>query len=423
MAAGDDPETPLTAELLKLAGAGPGRSGSPRSWRRAASREKEPTLRRPRPRERAPLSGGRSSSSPTCATSRTGLPYIDKDNSQEGLAAFPHLAGPLRRDRYRGHLPGRHQLQRGVLRRDPPRARERSRPPGHDIIVITNGQELTEMIQLGYLVELDHSLTPNFNDNVGPSFKDPSFDPENVYTMAWQSGMTGIAWNTKFVDEAITSLEAMLDPKYAGHVGMFGNNADAANLAYGRDGDRYGDLHARRLAGGCGLPATVQRLGRPAQVVRPGLPDGLRERGSLDHDGVVGRRDPTTSSITRSSRPSSSRRRTPAASSGWTTCASRTRSPIPAGRDHDDGLVLQAGDRGPGHRMERVREPGAGRRRDRPVGRRRGEGRERTVLDTIASSPYVFPPPDLEAKLHTYRVLEGDEIEQWNDVFQPIFIS
>ena len=70
-------------------------------------------------------------------------------------------------------------------------ALEAGTPTGHDIIVITNGQELTEMMALGYLIELDHSLTPNFNENVGPAFKDPTFDPGNRYTMAWQSGMTG----------------------------------------------------------------------------------------------------------------------------------------------------------------------------------------------------------------------------------------
>jgi hypothetical protein len=35
----------------------------------------------------------------------------------------------------------------------------------------------------------------------------------------------------------------------------------------------------------------------------------------------------------------------------------------------------------------------------------------------------VFPTPDLEANLYNYRVLEGDEIEVWNDLFNPIFIS
>ena len=47
------------------------------------------------------------------------------------------------------------------------------------------------MIALGYLIELDPELRPNFDANVGPNFKDPAYDPGNKYTMAWQSGATG----------------------------------------------------------------------------------------------------------------------------------------------------------------------------------------------------------------------------------------
>ena len=37
-------------------------------------------------------------------------------------------------------------------------------------------------------------------------------------------------------------------------------------------------------------------------------------------------------------------------------------------------------------------------------------GGDRKVLNTIAESPYVFPTDELNAKLHSYRVLEGDEV-------------
>jgi spermidine/putrescine transport system substrate-binding protein len=48
---------------------------------------------------------------------------------------------------------------------------------------------------------------------------------------------------------------------------------------------------------------------------------------------------------------------------------------------------------------------------------------DREILTTIATSPFVFPTSDLESKLYNYRVLEGEEIEVWNDLFNPIFIS
>jgi hypothetical protein len=35
----------------------------------------------------------------------------------------------------------------------------------------------------------------------------------------------------------------------------------------------------------------------------------------------------------------------------------------------------------------------------------------------------VFPDAEFAKKLHNYRVLEGDEIQTWNDIFNPIFLT
>jgi spermidine/putrescine transport system substrate-binding protein len=51
------------------------------------------------------------------------------------------------------------------------------------------------------------------------------------------------------------------------------------------------------------------------------------------------------------------------------------------------------------------------------------KGADKEVLQTIASSPYVFPTADFAARLHNYRVLEGDEVQTWNDIFNPIFLT
>ena len=51
------------------------------------------------------------------------------------------------------------------------------------------------------------------------------------------------------------------------------------------------------------------------------------------------------------------------------------------------------------------------------------KGADKEVLQTIATSPFVFPTPDFAEKLHNYRVLEGDEVQTWNDIFNPIFLT
>lgn len=104
-------------------------------------------------------------------------------------------------------------------------------PTGWDIIVITNGITLTKLKENGYLVELPSDMRPDFDDHAGAFVVDPSYDPGNRYTMAWQSGITGIAYDPELTGGEITSLQALFDPAYRGKVGMFGEIVDTPNLA------------------------------------------------------------------------------------------------------------------------------------------------------------------------------------------------
>jgi spermidine/putrescine transport system substrate-binding protein len=101
---------------------------------------------------------------------------------------------------------------------------------GFDLMVVTNGLQLEKTRQLGYLAPLDHSKLPNFAKNAGPAFKNPSYDPNNTFTVPYMSGVTGIAYNTKYVKEEITSIAALWDPKYKGKVGMMGDSQELGNF-------------------------------------------------------------------------------------------------------------------------------------------------------------------------------------------------
>ncbi len=102
---------------------------------------------------------------------------------------------------------------------------------GYDLMVITNGIYLDKLIELNYLVALDQSRMTNFNKYASPLVKSPSFDKGNVYTMAWQSGITGIGYDAKRVGKKITSWQDLLDPALKGKIGMFGDTADLPNSA------------------------------------------------------------------------------------------------------------------------------------------------------------------------------------------------
>jgi spermidine/putrescine transport system substrate-binding protein len=102
---------------------------------------------------------------------------------------------------------------------------------GYDIVVMTNGWELTEMISNGFVNELDHSRLPNFAKYAAKNVKNPNYDPGNKHSAVWQTGFTGIAYNTKLIDREITSFADLLDPAFKGHVGMMSDNTELGSAA------------------------------------------------------------------------------------------------------------------------------------------------------------------------------------------------
>ncbi|GAB3808418.1 spermidine/putrescine ABC transporter substrate-binding protein [Humibacter antri] len=109
---------------------------------------------------------------------------------------------------------------------------------GYDIVVMTNGWEFTEMVDNGFVMELDHSRLPNFAKYAAQNVRNPPYDPGNKHSVAYQSTLTGIAYNTKLINREITSFQDLLDPAFKGHVGMMSDNTElgsAGLLALGID--------------------------------------------------------------------------------------------------------------------------------------------------------------------------------------------
>jgi spermidine/putrescine transport system substrate-binding protein len=100
---------------------------------------------------------------------------------------------------------------------------------GYDVAVITNGVDFDRFRELGLFVPLDHSYLTNFEKYAGPTYKTAAYDPGNVYSVPWQSGITGIAYNTKKVPKPLTSFFDLWNPALKGKVGMFADNEDLPN--------------------------------------------------------------------------------------------------------------------------------------------------------------------------------------------------
>jgi len=98
---------------------------------------------------------------------------------------------------------------------------------GRDIIVITNGEYLAALIANGWATELDASYRPNFDKNAASWAKSPFYDEGNKHTMAWQSGLTGVGYNTDLINKAPTKLDDLMSTEFfpASTVGVLKSDA------------------------------------------------------------------------------------------------------------------------------------------------------------------------------------------------------
>jgi len=86
------------------------------------------------------------------------------------------------------------------------------------------------LIEENWVLELDRDKIPNFSNLIDVQ-KSPPFDPDRTYSMPWQSGMTGIAYNEGLASKPITSMEQILtDPALKGKVTLLNEMADTVGL-------------------------------------------------------------------------------------------------------------------------------------------------------------------------------------------------
>jgi spermidine/putrescine transport system substrate-binding protein len=87
-------------------------------------------------------------------------------------------------------------------------------PTGWDLIVITDWLA-AKVISKGWAEQIDHSVVPNAVKNLQDSLKNQPWDKDNDYHYPWQSGMTGIGFNTKVLASAKIAEPKSLKDLYA----------------------------------------------------------------------------------------------------------------------------------------------------------------------------------------------------------------
>ena len=97
--------------------------------------------------------------------------------------------------------------------------------------VITPSDYMIErLIDEKLLLELDYSNIPNFK-YIGDNCKSYYFDPDNKYTVAFNTGYTALIYNKKLVKEKPDSWKVLWDDQYKNKVLMFNNSRDAFAIA------------------------------------------------------------------------------------------------------------------------------------------------------------------------------------------------
>ncbi|MBI1379266.1 MAG: extracellular solute-binding protein [Frankiales bacterium] len=100
---------------------------------------------------------------------------------------------------------------------------------GRDLFALTDWMA-ARLIRQGYVQKVDKTLLPNVSANLIDSLKSPTWDPNRDYSAPWQSGVTGIAYNSAKVPEVKNITELFTRPDLKGKVTVLTEWRDTMGL-------------------------------------------------------------------------------------------------------------------------------------------------------------------------------------------------
>ena len=96
---------------------------------------------------------------------------------------------------------------------------------GRDMFALTDYMA-ARMINLGWIQKLDKENLPNVEANLVENLRSPSWDKNRDYSVPWQSGLTGIAYNSKLTGEVKSFDELLTRPDLKGKVSLLSEMND-----------------------------------------------------------------------------------------------------------------------------------------------------------------------------------------------------
>ena len=114
---------------------------------------------------------------------------------------------------------------------------------GRDMFVVTDYMA-ARMVGLGWIQKLDHSKLPNVDANLIASLKSPDWDPHRDHSVPWQSGMTGICYNSELTDPVTSFKDLLTRPDLKGKIELLTEMRDTMLfmlLMEGSDPNKFTD--------------------------------------------------------------------------------------------------------------------------------------------------------------------------------------
>jgi spermidine/putrescine transport system substrate-binding protein len=111
---------------------------------------------------------------------------------------------------------------------------EQGQPIGRDIVVLTDYM-VSRWIRNGYAEPIDKKNVPNAS-NIVDNLAHINYDEDRKYSLPYQSGAIGIGYNIKKTGGELKSVKDLFDPRFKGRVTMFSEPYDSASTVLLGDG-------------------------------------------------------------------------------------------------------------------------------------------------------------------------------------------
>lgn len=100
---------------------------------------------------------------------------------------------------------------------------------GYDLFTLTDSS-LIRLLEQEQLMSFDHTLMPNVSANMIDLVRHSSFDPDREWSVPYQSGMTGLVYNTQLYPKGVRSVSDLWSDELKGKVSLLSEQDDTLGL-------------------------------------------------------------------------------------------------------------------------------------------------------------------------------------------------